>query len=75
MLYAFDRIGHKGKDPRNLGFLDRRVALARLLRDAEAGILLNEHVADDGATVFARPAGAARLLVFGYTWVPELQQP
>jgi hypothetical protein len=26
----------------------------RLLRDAEAGILLNEHVADDGPTVFGR---------------------
>jgi hypothetical protein len=30
-------------------------ALARLLRDTEAGILLNEHLAEDGPTVFAHP--------------------
>jgi bifunctional non-homologous end joining protein LigD len=30
-----------------------RPALARLLRDTEAGILLNEHVAEDGPTAFA----------------------
>jgi hypothetical protein len=45
---------------RNLPFLDRKaaLALARLLRDSEAGILLNEHVAEDGSTVsvtFAAP--------------------
>jgi hypothetical protein len=34
-------------------FLDRKIALARLLRDTKAGILLNEHVAEDGPTVFA----------------------
>ena len=33
--------------------LDRKAGLARLLRDSEAGILLNEHVAEDGPTVFA----------------------
>ena len=27
--------------------------MARLLRDTGAGILLNEHIAEDGATVFA----------------------
>jgi hypothetical protein len=32
---------------------DRKAALARLLRETEAGILLNEHIAEDGATVFA----------------------
>jgi hypothetical protein len=30
-----------------------RGELARLLRDTEAGILLNEHIAEDGPTVFA----------------------
>jgi hypothetical protein len=30
-------------------FLDRKAALAGLLRNTEAGILLNEHVAEDGA--------------------------
>jgi bifunctional non-homologous end joining protein LigD len=53
ILCAFDPIEHDGEDLRNLPFLDRRAALARLLRDAKAGILLNEHVADDGPTVFA----------------------
>jgi bifunctional non-homologous end joining protein LigD len=38
---------------RNRPFLDRKSALARLLRDAKAGIQLNEHIAEDGATVFA----------------------
>ena len=34
-------------------FLERKAALAWLLRDTDAGILLNEHIAKDGATVFA----------------------
>jgi hypothetical protein len=34
-------------------FLERKAELARLLRDSDAGILLNEHIAEDGATVFA----------------------
>jgi hypothetical protein len=38
---------------RKLPFLERKAALARLLRDTEAGILLNEHIAGDGLTVFA----------------------
>jgi bifunctional non-homologous end joining protein LigD len=53
VLYAFDLIEHDGQDLRDHRFLDRKAALARLLRDTEAGILLNEHVAEDGATVFA----------------------
>jgi bifunctional non-homologous end joining protein LigD len=52
ILYAFDLIEHDGEDLRNLSFLDRKAALARLLRDTEADILLNEHIAEDGATVF-----------------------
>jgi bifunctional non-homologous end joining protein LigD len=54
ILYAFDLLEHDGEDLRNRPFLDRKAALARLLRDIEAGILLNEHVAEDGPTVFAR---------------------
>jgi ATP-dependent DNA ligase len=46
-------------DLRNLPFLDRKAALARLLRDAKAGIL---HVAEDGPTVFDH---ACRLNVEG----------
>jgi bifunctional non-homologous end joining protein LigD len=34
-------------------FLDRKNALARLLRHSEAGILFNEHIAEDGPVVFA----------------------
>jgi len=41
-----------GEDLRNRPFLDRKAALARLLRDTRAGILLNRHVAEDGPTVF-----------------------
>ena len=37
---------------RNLLFLDRKAALARLLRDSRVGFLLNEHVTEDGPTVF-----------------------
>jgi bifunctional non-homologous end joining protein LigD len=53
ILYAFDLIEHDGEDLRNRPFLERKAALARLLRDAKAGILLNEHIAEDGPTVFA----------------------
>src|SRR5215475_886232 len=38
---------------RNRPFLDRKTALARLLRNTEAGILFNEHIAEDGPVVFA----------------------
>jgi bifunctional non-homologous end joining protein LigD len=51
MLYAFDLIEHDGEDLRDCPFLDRKAALARLLRDTEAGILFNEHVAGDGPVV------------------------
>jgi bifunctional non-homologous end joining protein LigD len=53
ILYAFDLIEHDGEDLRKRPFLDRKAALARLLRNIEAGILLNEHIAEDGLTVFA----------------------
>ena len=48
-LYAFDLIEHHGADLRNLPFLDREAAL---VRDTTAGILRNEHMAEDGPTVF-----------------------
>jgi bifunctional non-homologous end joining protein LigD len=50
---AFDLIEHDGEDLRNPPFLERNAALARLLRDTEAGVLLNKHIAEDGATVLA----------------------
>ena len=52
ILYAFDLIEHDGEDLRDHPFLDRKNALAPLLRDTKVGILLNEHVAEDGPTVF-----------------------
>ena len=53
ILYAFDLIELDGEDLRRRPFLDRKAALAQLLGDLKAGILLNEHIAEDGPTVFA----------------------
>jgi bifunctional non-homologous end joining protein LigD len=53
ILYAFDLIEYDGEDLRDLPFLDRKAALAQLLGDLKARILLNEHIAEDGHTVFA----------------------
>jgi bifunctional non-homologous end joining protein LigD len=52
ILYAFDLIEHDGEDMRNRPFLNRKAVLARLLRNTKAGILFNEHFAEDGAVVF-----------------------
>jgi hypothetical protein len=62
-LYAFDLIELNGEDLRARPFLDHKAALARHLRDMETGILLNEHVAEDGPTVFAH---ACRLSCRGH---------
>jgi bifunctional non-homologous end joining protein LigD len=53
VLYAFDLIEHDGEDLRELPFLDRKAALARMLRGTDTHILFNEHIAEDGPTVFA----------------------
>ena len=53
ILYLFDLIEHDGEDMRNRPFLDRKAALARLLRNTEAGVLFNEHIAEDDPIVFA----------------------
>jgi ATP-dependent DNA ligase len=58
ILYAFDLIEYDGEDMRNLPFLDRKNALARLLSNTEAGIVLSEHIAGDGPS--RRPAGWAQ---------------
>jgi bifunctional non-homologous end joining protein LigD len=52
MLYAFDLIEHDGQDLRDLPFLDRKAALARMLQVADTHILFNEHIVGDGPTVF-----------------------
>jgi bifunctional non-homologous end joining protein LigD len=36
ILYAFDLVEHDGEDLRDLPFLERKAALARLLRDAKS---------------------------------------
>jgi bifunctional non-homologous end joining protein LigD len=53
ILYAFDLIEHDGEDLRTRPFLDRKAELTLLLRNTQAGILLNDHLAEDGPTVFA----------------------
>jgi hypothetical protein len=53
ILYVFDLIEYDGEDLHDRPFLDRKAELALLLRDAKTGILLNEHIAEDGPTVFA----------------------
>jgi bifunctional non-homologous end joining protein LigD len=67
MLYAFDLIEHDGQDMRNRPFLDRKAALARLLRRTGAGILFNEHIAEDGPTISAH---AYRLGAEGIVSIP-----
>jgi bifunctional non-homologous end joining protein LigD len=52
-LYAFDVLELNGRDLRNESWAQRREALVQLLADADAGIRLNEHIADvDSAVVF-----------------------
>jgi bifunctional non-homologous end joining protein LigD len=53
ILYAFDLIERDGEDMRKRPFLDRKVALKHLLGGTKAGILFNEHIVEDGPTVFA----------------------
>src|SRR5262249_4431903 len=52
ILYAFDLIEHDGRDLRDLPFLDRKAALARLLRGTCPPSPFYWHVAGDGPTVF-----------------------
>jgi hypothetical protein len=69
--YALDLIEHDGEDLRNLRFLDRKAALARLLRDMEARILLNEHVARMG-----RPCSPMRAsFALGASFLPVRPVP
>jgi bifunctional non-homologous end joining protein LigD len=52
MLYAFDLLELDGEDLRALPLGDRKKRLARLLARRRVGIVLSEHTADDGATIF-----------------------
>jgi bifunctional non-homologous end joining protein LigD len=51
-LWVFDLLEHNGEDLRPLPFTKRKVKLARLLARPRAGLVLNEHIEADGATVF-----------------------
>jgi hypothetical protein len=51
-LYAFDLIELDGRDLRRETIETRKAALVKLLRKADYGIFLNEHVEDEAAIVF-----------------------
>ena len=52
-LYAFDLIELNGDDLRREPLDTRKATLASVLRRAASGLRLNEHIEDDGSTVFA----------------------
>jgi ATP-dependent DNA ligase len=52
MLYAFDLLELDGEDLRAMPLGDRKKRLARLLGRRRLGIVLSEHTAQDGTTVF-----------------------
>jgi ATP-dependent DNA ligase len=52
-LYAFDLIELNGDDLRREPLDVRKATLASVLRRAAPGLRLNEHIEDDGPTVFA----------------------
>src|ERR1700722_12985101 len=52
MLYAFDLLELDGEDLRGMPLADRKKLLTRLLARRRLGIVLSEHTADDGATIF-----------------------
>jgi bifunctional non-homologous end joining protein LigD len=52
MLYAFDLLESDGEDLRAMPLGDRKKLLTRLLARRRLGIVLSEHTADDGATIF-----------------------
>jgi bifunctional non-homologous end joining protein LigD len=51
-LYAFDLIELDGRDLRREPIESRKTALVKLLRKADYGIFLNEHVDEEAAIVF-----------------------
>jgi bifunctional non-homologous end joining protein LigD len=53
VLYAFDLLEFDGEDLRPRTLLERKAALARLLRRKKGAILFNDHVFANGPTVFA----------------------
>jgi bifunctional non-homologous end joining protein LigD len=60
MLHAFDLLELDGNDLRGLPLGDRKKRLARLLGGRRLGIVLSDHIDDDGSTIY-RHAGAMGL--------------
>jgi hypothetical protein len=52
LSYAFDLVELDGNDLRRESIENRKAALVKLLRKADYGIFLNEHVEDEAAIVF-----------------------
>jgi len=60
---AFDLIERDGEDMSNRRFLNRKAALARLLRHTEAGILFNEHITEVACRLSRTRAGLVNLTI------------
>jgi bifunctional non-homologous end joining protein LigD len=52
-LYAFDLIEVDGQDLRGLALVERKARLRKLLARRKSGIVYNDHLDGDGATIFA----------------------
>jgi bifunctional non-homologous end joining protein LigD len=52
MLFAFDLLEFNGADLRSLPLVDRKARLLKLLARSRSGIVFNDHIDEDGATVF-----------------------
>jgi hypothetical protein len=71
ILYAFDLIERDGEDMGNRRFLDRKVALARHLRNTDSGILFNEHLAAPSSS--RTPAGWAQTASLQSAWTAPIR--
>jgi bifunctional non-homologous end joining protein LigD len=52
MLFAFDLLEFNGQDLRSLPLVDRKSRLLKLLARSRSGIVFNDHINEDGTTVF-----------------------
>jgi ATP-dependent DNA ligase len=68
MLYAFDLLALDGEDLRAMPLGDRKKRLARLLARRRVGIVLSEHTAEDGATIFQQACKMGLEVSAPYRW-------
>jgi bifunctional non-homologous end joining protein LigD len=54
VYYAFDLLYRDGWDLRRCPLLDRKAALAELLKDTPDHLMVSDHLAGDGAALFAK---------------------